>query len=85
MKYRYFIKRRPEVEAAFDKYFKKFDWKAKGIVRKRFENVYRPKLLRYPYKPSDLRSKLQDFKAAVKALEEVSGKIPELKMIVQDQ
>lgn len=84
MKYRYFIKRRPNEAAAFDKYFKKFDWKAKGVVRKRFEAVYRPKFLRHPYKAADLRAKLQEFKTAMKGLEEVTGKIPELRMLLSE-
>jgi hypothetical protein len=45
VKYRYFIKNRKVKVEEFTKYFKNFAWKAKGVVRKRFEAVTRQRYL----------------------------------------
>lgn len=83
-KLRYFIKRRPEVLGDFRKFFKDFDWKAKGVVRKRYEAVLILPLLRHPYTPKDLKERLHDLIEKCKALEEVVGKLPALRQVVQD-
>jgi len=57
-KYRYFIIKRPKTEDAQKRFFKDFDWKAKGVVRKRFQGVQILPLIRSPYGPKDLKEKL---------------------------
>jgi hypothetical protein len=62
VKYRYFIKPRKLVDEETQKYFKPFDWKAKGVVRKRFEAVHRPRYLKKGFTLLDFKQKLQDLK-----------------------
>lgn len=63
VKYRYFIKKRREKVAEFTKYFKNFDWKAKGVVRKRFEAISRQRYLNKGFTISDFKKRLSDLKA----------------------
>ena len=84
-KYRYFIKKRPQALGDFKKYFKEYDWKMKGVVRKRFEALRWPQLLNPGYELKDLKESLKVVREAMKALEEISGKIPALKHILSDQ
>jgi len=74
VKYRYFIMKRPRLPAEFDKYFKRFDWKQKGVIRHRYEDINRPKFIKYPYKVSDLKERLGELKNAIKSYEDVGGK-----------
>ena len=85
VKYRYFIKRRPQKPEEFTKYFKNFDWKAKGVVRKRFEAVQRQRYLNKGYTISDFKSRLADLKSQVKALEEVSGRQIGFRHLIEEQ
>ncbi len=55
IKYRYYIKKMPQRGEEFTKYFKNFDWKAKGVVRKRFEVVDRHRYLKKGFNISDFK------------------------------
>jgi hypothetical protein len=48
----------PQRVEEFTKYFKNFDWKAKGVVRKRFDVVERPRYLKKGFTISDFKKKL---------------------------
>lgn len=76
----------PQRGEEFTKYFKNFDWKAKGVVRKRFEVVDRHRYLKKGFNISDFKQKLQDLKQSLKALEEVSGKkLNDFRALIDDQ
>jgi hypothetical protein len=84
-KFRYFLKKRAEPLGDFPKYFKDFDWTQKGVVRKRFENVSWPALMNKDFTMKDMKARLKTVREALKSLEEVSGKISQLKGILNDQ
>jgi hypothetical protein len=81
-KYRYFIVKPNRADDSKHRFFVEFDWKAKGVVRKRFQSVQILPLIRYPYGPNDLKEKLTDLITKCKALEEVVGKVPMLRQVV---
>ena len=81
-KFRYLIQKRPQQIGEFKKYFKEYDWKAKGVVRKRFDTIKRQSLLVHGFSLTDLRDRLHAVKDSLKALEEVTGKIPQLKQLL---
>jgi hypothetical protein len=76
--------KRPKLPKEFDKYFKRFDWKEKGLVRHRFEEISRPLFIRYKYKTSDMRDRLGELKKAIRSYEEVVGLQPELRSAYSD-
>ena len=84
-KFRYLIQKRPQQIGEFKKYFKEYDWKAKGVVRKRFDTIKRQSLLVHGFSLNDLRDRLHAVKDSLKALEEVTGKIPQLKQLLGAQ
>ena len=67
------------------KYFKPFDWKAKGVVRKRFEAVHRPRYFKKGYSLADFKQKLSDLKQNMKELEKVIGPLEEMRMAFNEQ
>lgn len=84
-KFRYFLKKRKQpIDDEFPKYFKDFDWGQKGVVRKRFEKVSWPALMNKNFTMKDMKERLNTVREALKALEEVSGKISHLKSILND-
>ena len=68
----------------FTKYFKNFDWKAKGVVRKRFEVVTRQRYLNKGYTISDFKKRLGELKAQVKLMEEVTGRLSDFRQLLDE-
>ena len=84
VKYRFFIvKKRKDDEHS--RYFKDFDWRQKGLVRKRFEKVHRETLLPPDLDIKAFKEKIDKTRAAVKELEQITGKIKDMKKSLHDQ
>lgn len=84
-KFRYFVKRRSEAMGEFKKYFKEFDWKQKGLVRKRFETIRWAPLIKTGTSLTEFKNCLSDCRDALKTLESITGKIPALKSLYMEQ
>jgi hypothetical protein len=54
------------------------------VIRHRYEDINRPKFIKYPFKVSDLKERLGELKNAIKSYEDVAGKQSELRSVFSD-
>ena len=82
-KFKYYIMKHQQEQS--DRYFNDFDWKAKGVVRKRFDAIKRQKIVKKGVKLPELKDKLDKVKESVKELELLTGRLDDVRKSIQEQ
>ena len=67
------------------KYYEPFDWREKGVVRKRFEAVHRQKLVKKEEDLDKIKEKVEEVKQAVKNLEKLTGPLEDIRKSIIEQ